>query len=425
MAQRAGGSTTATTAAGDGKLGGSDPSGELQPLRRIDLVARVSGAFDLAESQQLGHAARVAHIALAIARRMGMEARAKHRLLYVALLHDAGVAVRDLPENFDATGGHTAAGAWAAGLLGLNKPVQAAIRASHERWDGEGRPHGLAMAEIPEEALLVIAAHWVSDQISPDDNPLRARTKVLNSPAPALGPLVGARISEALFEVLREDSMWMPLWDDRLAAQLAEAAGGEGNPSLATVLSVATALGDIIDASGREHGRSRRVAALASELARLLSFDEHDQLRMSIAGHLMDVGHLGVPRHIGEKPDILSVDEMEVMRRHPGWGAQLLRRVPGFEVLSDWVQHHHERPDGRGYPGLLEGSEVPLAAFVLGAADAYWALRSDRSDRKALTEAEALAVMEDTVGEQFDAEAVEALPDALAALAAADHVEAA
>ena len=416
MAQRAGGSTSATTAAGDRGLRDGDRSEELQALRRIDLVARVSGAFDLAESQQLGHAARVAHIALGIAGRLGLEARAKHRLLYAAPLHDAGVAVRELPKGFDPVGGHAAAGAWAASLLGLNPRVQEAIRCSHERWDGDGRPQGLAMAAIPEEALLVAAAHWVSDQISPEDNPLRARAKVLGNTAPSLGPLVGARISEALFEELREDAMWMPLWDDRLPAQLAEVAGGEGKPSPRTLQTVSMAIGDSIDASSREPGRSRRVAALASELARLLSFDEHDQLRMSIAGQLMDVGQLGVPRHIGEKPDILSVDEMEVMRRHPGWGAQLLRRVPGFETLAEWVQHHHERPDGRGYPGLLDRVEVPLAGFVLGAADAYWALRADRSDRQALTQVEALAVMNDSAGEQFDAEAVEALPDALDAL---------
>jgi HD-GYP domain-containing protein (c-di-GMP phosphodiesterase class II) len=414
------------TAAGDARSRrDAEPSEQLQPVRRIDLVARLSWAFDLAESQQLGHAARVAHIALAVGRRLGLEARVKHRLLYTALLHDAGVAVRTLPEDFDATGGHTAAGAWVASLFGLNEQVQEAIRCTHERWDGEGRPQGLAMAAIPEEALLVGAAHWVSDQITPEDNPLRARAKVLGGTPQNLGPLVGARIADALFAELREDAVWMPLWDDRLPAQLAEAAGGEGKPSLRNLDHAATAVGDIIDAASREPGRARRVAALASELARLLGYDEQDQTRMSIAGRVMDIGHLGVPRHIGEKPDILSVDEMEIMRRHPGWGAQLLRRVPGFETLSEWVQHHHERPDGRGYPSMLEHSDVPAAAFLLGAADAYWALRADRSDRSALTQAEALEVMAQGVGEQFDAEAVEALPAALDALEAAESPKAA
>lgn len=415
MGQRAGGSAVAT-AVGDEAGRNGESADQLQPVRRIDVVARLSGAFDLAESQQLGHAARVAHIALAIARQLRLEARTKHRILYAALLHDAGVAVRAIPEGYDKTGGHTAAGAWAASLFGLNERVQEAIRSTHERWDGDGRPSGLAMAAIPEESLLVAAAHWVSDQITPEDNPLRARAKVLGDSPHTLRPLVGSRIADALFAELRADAVWMPLWDDRLPAQLAEAAGGEGKPSLRTLDQAATAIGDVIDASSREPGRARRVSALATELARLLDFDEHDQLRISVAGRVMDVGHLGVPRHIGEKPDILSVDEMEIMRRHPGWGAQLLRRIAGFETLAEWVQHHHERPDGRGYPSMLEAGDVPPASFVLAVADAYWALRADRSDRAALTQDEAIEVIVQGVGEQFAEEPVGVLPAALEAL---------
>ena len=424
MSEQSGGSVLAATpSAGYVRRQGqaSDPE-RLQPLRRIDLLVHLSGAFDLAESRELGHAARVAHIAQAIGQRIGFDAHARSRLLYVALLHDAGVAVRQLSEDVDNVGGHTAGGVWAAGLLGLNGRVQDAIRASHERWDGEGRPHGLAMAAIPNEALLASAAHWVSDQIAPEDNPLRARAKVLGGSPANLGSLVGSRIADTLHQELRGDGVWMPLWDDRLPAQLAEASSGEGKPSLHNIDLVATAMGDIIDSSTREAGRSRRVAALAVELARLLEFDEPDQVAVAVAGHLLDLGHLGVPRHITEKPDILSVDEMEIMRRHPGWGAQLLERIPGFEQIARWVQHHHERPDGRGYPSLLDRNEIPLASLILGVADAYWALCSDRSDRPSLASEDVLRVMADASGEQFEGAIVEELPAALAALATPEAV---
>lgn len=419
MSQRSVGSVLATTPPdGDVRNGVAEP-GRFQPLRRIDLLAHLSGAFDLAESEELGHAARVAHIALATAQRLGLNAQAKRRLLYVALLHDAGVAVRTLPEDVDESGGHTAGGAWAAGLLGLTDKVQEAIRATHERWDGDGRPRGLSMAAIPEEALLVAAAHWVSDTIAPESNPLRARSLVLNGSAEELRPIVGSRIADAIQLELRADSIWMPLWDDRLPAQLAELTAGEGKPSIRTLGSVAAAFGDIIDASTREAGRARRVAGLAAELARMLGFDEQDQIAISTAGHLIDLGHLGVPRHIIEKPDILSVDEMEVMRRHPGWGAQLIERIPGFERIANWVQHHHERPDGRGYPSLLERDEIPLPSLILAASDAYWALRADRSDRPALSADDVLRLMNAAAGEQFLPEVVEALPGALGELEAA------
>ena len=324
-----------------------------------------------------------------------------------------------MPEDIDETGGHTAGGAWAASLLGLSGRVQSAIRATHERWDGEGRPRGVAMAAIPQEALLVSAAHWVSDVIAPEDNPLRARARVLDGSTQELGPIVGSRIADALQQELRGDAIWMPLWDDRLPSQLAELATSEGKPSLDNLGRVATAMGDIIDSSTREPGRARRVANLASALAELTGFDEHDQAAISIAGHLLDIGHLGVPSHITAKPDILSVDEMEVMRRHPGWGAQLIERIPGFERIASWVQHHHERPDGRGYPSLLERDEIPLAALILAVADAYWALRADRSDRPALSADDVMRVMTAAAGEQFLPEVVEALPGALGALKAA------
>ena len=151
----------------------------------------------------------------------------------------------------------------------------------------------------------------------------------------------------------------------------------------------------------------------------MLGFDEHDRIAISTAGHLIDLGHLGVPRHIIEKPDILSVDEMEVMRRHPGWGAQLIERIPGFERIANWVQHHHERPDGRGYPSLLERDEIPLPSLILAVSDAYWALRADRSDRPALSADDVLRLMNAAAGEQFLPDVVEALPGALGALEAA------
>lgn len=179
----------------------------LQPLRRIDLVAQFSGAFDLAEGQPIGHAARVAHIAEAVAKRLGLEDEALDRLRYVALLHDAGVAARELPNGVDPTGGHLAGGAWVAGRLGLDDDVQWAIRCTHERWDGSGRPNELAMKQIPEEALLVTAAHWVADALVPSENPLRARAVLVGARPSDLAPMVGDRIAAALFEELRDDAI--------------------------------------------------------------------------------------------------------------------------------------------------------------------------------------------------------------------------
>src|SRR4029079_12034327 len=110
------------------------------------------------------------------------------RVLGTALLHDAGGAVRT-------AGGHLEGGAWVAERFGLDVGVQAAIRATHERWDGKGRPLALAADVIPIEALVVRAAHWASDHIEEPANPLKARATLQRANRNDLEGIVGPRVA--------------------------------------------------------------------------------------------------------------------------------------------------------------------------------------------------------------------------------------
>lgn len=389
---------------------------QLQPVRRVEMLAHLAGAFDLAEGQPVGHAVRVAHIASAFARNLHFDAASRRRVVYASLLHDAGVAVRALPEGVEATGGHTAAGAWVASLMGLDAGVQAAIRASHERWDGDGRPHRLAMDDVPVEALLVSAAHWVADFLAPTTHPLRARAELRGVSIDDLEPLVGLRVGRAVLEEVCGDALWMRMWSDDLATLVAQGVPGEGRPSNQHVDRIAVAIGEVVDASVREPSRGARVATLAAELGRALGLDDSYLRALRIAARVLDIGQLGVPRHITEKPAILSVEEMEVMQRHPGWGAQLLEQIPGFAEVARWVEAHHERPDGRGYPEQLSDAEVPLGARILAVADSFWALCAERPYRAAMSQADAVAFVEGAAGTHYDPVVARALRPALAAL---------
>lgn len=378
----------------------------LAPARRIELLAYLSGAFDLAESQPVGHSCRVAHFALGIAGELGLTAAERRRVLSASLLHDAGVAVR--------TGaGHLDGGAWVAERFGLDDGVSNAIRHTHERWDGQGRPNGLAGDAIPVDALIVSAAHWASDQVEGPDNPLRARTLLQRACPRDVEPYVGPQISAALSAVLRDDRTWIAMWSPKLPALVAAAGAGEGRPSLKKVDMVAAAMGEVIDASIREPGRARRVAELAVALGEGLDLPLMNRRALSLGGHLADIGQLGVPRHITEKPSILSVEEMEQMRRHPGLGGRMLESAPGLEGIGAWIEGHHERPDGRGYPSMLGGAEISLEARILSVADAYCALRADRPFRSALSRLESVALVRAGAGTQFDTTVVGVLPAAL------------
>jgi HD-GYP domain-containing protein (c-di-GMP phosphodiesterase class II) len=381
----------------------------LRPARRIELLAHLAGAFDLAEQQAPGHAARVAYLAYQVGAELGVEDEALRRILYAGLLHDSGVAVRT-------ESGHVDSGAWVAHCFGLDDAVQEAIQATHERWDGRGRPHGLVGTEIPVEALCVNAAHWATEFADQEPNPLRARWLLQHAPAGSIEVLVGPKVAEALIEVLRNDHTWLSLWDDGLATLLARAGAGDERPSRGQVEAVAEAMGTVIDSAVREPGRAARISLLARALAELRSLRDSTCQSIGVAGYLLDIGQLGVPRHVTDKPSILTVDEMEMMRRHPGMGARIIEYAPALGDLAPWIEQHHERPDGRGYPEMLELDELPLPPRILAVADAYWALRAERPYRPAFSEQDALEMVLSGADQQFDAGTVAVLPDALEAI---------
>jgi len=396
-----------------------DGAVELQAARPAALIAPLSSAFDLAESQSPGHGVRVAHVALAVAETLGLKNADRRTVFYASLLHDSGVAVAELPPEVDPNGGHAAAGGWVAARLGLDERIQNTILASHERWDGAGRPQGTAGGEIPLEALIVNAAHWAIEIAENPESPLKARASLLRVHPRDIAPMVGSEVAEATTDALHGDSMWTGLWDNDLAALLAGGVSGDGRASVKNVERIAAALGDVTDASVREAGRSARVADLAMQLARRMGIAKSERRAIGVAGRLLDIGQMGIPRFITEKPSILSLEEMELMRHHPGMAARILEATPGMDEISMWVSAHHERPDGRGYPEMLQGYEIPLAARILAVADSYWALRADRPHREAFSHAEAREILEAGADEHYDADVVMMLETSLGAAAEA------
>lgn len=117
---------------------------------------------------------------------------------------------------------------------------------------------------------------------------------------------------------------------------------------------------------------------------------------------LHDIGKIQVPPEILYKPGQLTPREMEIMRMHPVWGAEILSNIPPLVHAVPSTRHHHERWDGTGYPGQLKGPDTPLAARIVTVVDTFDALVSDRPYRKALPYDEVLEIMREGVGTQFD-----------------------
>ncbi len=179
-------------------------------------------------------------------------------------------------------------------------------------------------------------------------------------------------------------------------------------------LDVMKAIASIIDAKdGYTHKHSERVAAFGVRLAQHLGFDADGRSIVELSGLLHDVGKIGVPDAILNKPGKLTDAEFKEIRLHPLHGARILSNIQSEKVtnLLPGVKYHHERWDGKGYPEGLKGEEIPLLGRVLGVADFLDAVTSDRAYRKGSTLEEALEMVKDLAGQAFDPDIVKAAVD--------------
>jgi HD-GYP domain-containing protein (c-di-GMP phosphodiesterase class II) len=158
------------------------------------------------------------------------------------------------------------------------------------------------------------------------------------------------------------------------------------------------------DAYTAEH--SRDVVDLALDVGRAIGFTRAGLAELRVAALLHDIGKIRVPDTILNKPGPLTPTEREVIAQHPGFGADVLMRVPRLEPVATLVRYHHERWDGAGYPDGLSANRIPLASRIIAVCDAYSAIISDRSYRPARSHERALAELRDAAGWQFDASVV-------------------
>jgi PAS domain S-box-containing protein len=158
-------------------------------------------------------------------------------------------------------------------------------------------------------------------------------------------------------------------------------------------------------------GHSDRTVALALSVARRLGLSEQEREWTQYSAILHDIGKIGIPESILNKPAKLTGEEYEIMKRHPLLGCEIVSQIDFLKPIVPFVRADHERWDGRGYPDGLKGEEIPLIARIVAAVDAYDAMTSDRVYRKALEKAYAVRELERCAGTQFDPKVVEALLD--------------
>ncbi|MDD3012273.1 MAG: HD domain-containing protein [Candidatus Gastranaerophilales bacterium] len=171
-----------------------------------------------------------------------------------------------------------------------------------------------------------------------------------------------------------------------------------------TIKSISSAL-DAKDAY--THGHSLRVTLFSLILCKEMGLEENFIGEIEIAGLLHDIGKIGVPENILCKPGKLTDEEFNIIKLHPEKGRKILNGIKRLSKAAFWLNSHHERWDGFGYPQKLKEEDIPLAARILAVADTYDAMTSDRSYRKGLPHETALEEIKRCSGSQFDPSIVE------------------
>ncbi|HEY6608847.1 MAG TPA: HD domain-containing phosphohydrolase [Candidatus Limnocylindria bacterium] len=432
-------------------------------VRTSELIGALSTALDLTEGLLAGHAARTCWIALRMAERAGMAADERESLFYAALLKDAGcssnaaaltsifggderalkrmqstagrstsamavlsirglsaaeplplrirrlvhVAVRGSAERRAIEHTRCERGAQIAMNAGFGPRVSEAVSAIHEHWDGRGLPLGLRGHEIPLYSRMIAVAAALDVFVS-----AVGAKRAIRTLRDRRGAWYQAELVDLAIDLAR----------DGLAHELTEGSVeeriGEMEPDSmvrvsdeADVDRIAMAFADVVDAKSPFTGsHSRNVAAFAESLADELGLPPASARDVRRGGLLHDIGKLGVPNRILDKPDRLTADEYLQIREHPELSLRILQPVAIFSRVAEIAAAHHERMDGTGYYRGLDAERLAIEARVVAVADVYEALTADRPYRAAMTADEALEVMGRMAGDHLATEVLAKLP---------------
>jgi len=321
-----------------------------------------------------------------------------------ALVASPGAVVAEIVRLRCQRGGEIARG------IGLGPRVAAAIQAAEERWNGTGAPGQLSGEDIPYLARFIQIAQAVE---------IVATETGFEQAASFLASKSGVWFDPSLVKVAQRvlaDRKFRSDWNLAVEASVARIDSAVATrPLTETEFDVLLAVfGDIVDAKcGFLEGHSRRVGETARRIGARMGLSEETQRLLLRAGFVHDLGAIGLPIHVLEKPAALDADERRQVRLHPDWTAEALSGLPELDALRQVAGAHHLRFDGEGYGTAPSDPELDLCGRILAIAEVCDALLGDRPHRAGASLEETRRVLRAESGSALDPECVDAACDVL------------
>lgn len=430
------------------------------------VLSALSFALDLTEGQPPGHAVRSCVIGMHIGKEIGLPVEAQSDLYYALLMKDAGCSTNaskmmqilgadDIAGKRDAVAMDWTLMGWEslqyavshvkpgapflervqslflmavhqkqnakllnqmrcergadiARRIGLSESAAQAIQCLNEHWNGAGQPVGLRKEQIPLLSRIMNVAQIADVFYSRFGNKdALAAEQVVRDRA---GRWFDPGIVAAFSSVASRGSLWTDVENASTRIEQLEPARHVLDADASTLDNICLAFADVIDAkSPFTYRHSTGVAAAAVAIARTLGLSQAEIGTLWRAGLLHDIGKLSVSNTILDKPDKLNNDEWAVIRKHPYYTHEILRRAPVFSSFSEIAASHHEKLDGSGYYRNFNAEHLTLPARILVVADIYDALAARRPYRDALPPETVLEIISKEVPRALDAACFEAL----------------
>ena len=377
----------------------------------FELVKSLSQAMDLICPAVASHHVRVGVLSDRLARALGFSEAKRRDLLLAGLMHDAGAfSLQGRLEalEFETDGrAHAEAGyRLVAGYPRLARPGLY-IRHHHDAYSDILSSDG----DIPREANILCLADRVDVLIRRERDIAPQLPEIAKRIARRSGGRFAPEYVEAFLDIFQDpEFLHCAERPAEYLDQLSETAPDGDALDLSEAVECSRLFSQVIDFRSRFTAtHSSGVAATAAALARLHGFSPSDVELMHVAGNLHDLGKLAVPEAILDKAGPLTDEEWKVMRDHPGHSLKVLKGVSGLGEAVHWAADHHERLDGKGYPGSVDGSELSEGSRIVAVSDVFTAITEDRPYRAGMSRSRAGEVLDSMAGKALDGDTVSLL----------------
>lgn len=352
----------------------------------LDFTLCLSDVMDLISPAVADHHRKTTYIAGRIGHAMGLPPETVERLMLAASVHDIGAfsdegRLHDLEFDVDLTD-HAMPGYLMLRDFAPFAELAPIVRLHHTVWS-EGR---VGDEHVPVESYIIHLADRIAVRLRNECEPVLHAREVADMVRAGSGSTFLPDAVDAFLTTLaEEDCFWLDLCPDNVHAPSRDV---RPRTTTATVdlPDLSAMLSRIIDfRSVFTAGHSSGCAAVAEMLGRMAGMSSAECEALSCAGHVHDVGKVGVPSDLVHRPGPLTEPERTIFRAHAYYSGRVLSQARGLESIAEWAACHHERLDGSGYPFRKREEELDLATRILAVADVFAALREDRPYRRELS----------------------------------------